>query len=1151
MTEEQQQRAKIHRAIRFGIRGKLIVIFVLIKVLPLVALALFAASQIRGLGITVQEKYAEMAGDTRELVGQIGGLASESSISALDRKARENIERLTTDTARSVAAFLYERDSDILLAAQLPLAANDFQHFLAVRTGRVTLHRPWVLNKAGDAWVGPPDELDKNPLVGFQVVDNKKDFHYRRPARQEVVSIRPLYHEITFVNLQGQEELKISTTGLLSPARKNVAKKENTWCRAETYFAELEKLKAGEIYVSEMIGPYLSSPVAGLYTKKTATAKGIVFAPGKAAYAGKENPVGKRFQGIIRWGTPVFRQGKKIGYVTLALDHTHIMEFTDHLVPTEERYSPISDAGSGNYAFMWDYQGRNISHPRDYFITGYDPETGDPAVPWLSAEMYALWQKSGLSYRDFTKTAPRFSSQSLQKKAAKELTEAGMLGLDCRYLNFAPQCTDWHNLTQYGGSGSFVIFWSNLWKLNTAAAIPYFTGLYGNSGRGFGYVTIGANVDEFHSSATETANRIDSLTQGYIDRMTRKYQETRSLMTSLMASTTRNLTISTGIMILIVLCIAVWMASTLTGKITAMIEGIRRFQRGELDNRLAFDSNDEMGELAQALNDMSDTIGGTMRDIREARDRAEDSDRAKSAFLANMSHEIRTPMNAIIGMSRLAHEASENGQQRRLLESVRTAADSLLSVVNDILDFSKIEAGQLTLDLQPFHLQELITSTITSMRILAREKNLDIVVEIGADVPLLVRGDSQRLRQILFNLLGNAIKFTEKGRVSLSVQNRGQRGENREIFFVIKDTGVGISKEHRELIFNSFSQVDNSASRKYQGTGLGLSISRKLCQLMGGDILVESEPGVGSAFSFFILFADTGAQEGVEVEENTVPGELLGRSLRILLVEDNETNRDLGRMVLENMGHAVFMAINGLEALSFLAVEDVDVILMDIQMPVMDGYVATQTIRALEQHEIPSADLSPQLRHGLKARLAGGHLNIIALTAHAMTGDRQKCLAAGMDEYLAKPFIPEQVAATLARTCTAGPGNRQEEKDLAREEPEARQDDITQRITNHLQQLYGLTDDKAKILLTTTSKTIRGDMARMERAFREINLQEAGDAAHSLKGLLLNLGLQTQAGMAEKIERASGGPDARPDLPSLEELRRGLAVLLELDNGKE
>ena len=365
--------------------------------------------------------------------------------------------------------------------------------------------------------------------------------------------------------------------------------------------------------------------------------------------------------------------------------------------------------------------------------------------------------------------------------------------------------------------------------------------------------------------------------------------------------------------------------------------------------------------------------------------------------------------------------------------------------------------------------------------------------------------------------------------------------------FVVKDTGIGIGKEHMDSIFTSFTQVDNTVSRRYQGTGLGLTISRRLCQLMGGDISVTSEPGIGSEFSFSILFAEKDEQKLKEEKENPALVDLPTRSLRILLVEDNETNRDLGRMILENMGHVVLPAVNGLEALEILAVEEADVVLMDIQMPVMDGYAATRTIREFEHDHTASTDLPSSLSQRLKTKLAGGHLNIIALTAHAMAGDRQKCLDAGMDEYLTKPFIPDQVASALALACAAESINLLAPTSPAQEEAEVRRDDIRIRILDHLQQRFGLAGDKAEILLATTSRTIEADMAKITHAYHEKDLKGVGDAAHSLKGLLLNLGLQDQVETVEKIERACRVMGSLPDEQWLKELSRDLVVLLGQD----
>lgn len=604
-----------------GIRAKLVAIFTLIKVVPLIVLAWFAWSEIMELGRTVESNSIATFRTTQEVVGEVGDLAKKNSIRALDLKSRENIERLTTDTARAVADFLQQRDHDILRASQLPPTEENYRNFLARLTAPVIEHAPWVLDKDGAAWVPEqpaPLASREDARVKALNKDNEKDFHSRPPEQVGRAVQKPLYLEMTYVTPDGREVIKITTTDLTSPGRKDVSRKQNTYCKAEKYFPRLKELAPGDIYVSEVIGAYRPSLIIGPYTKVRAKERGVPFAPEKAGYAGKENPVGRRFQGIIRWAAPVVQDGEVTGYVTLALDHTHVMEFTDHIIPTEERYSAISDAGSGNYAFMWDNKGRSISHPRDYFIVGYDPETGEPAVPWLSSEIYAQWQESKLPYAEFEPTAPWYREQSLKKKPAASLTKEGLIALDCRFLNFAPQCTGWANLTQFGGSGSFVIFWSGLWKLTTAAAIPYYTGDYKNSPRGFGFVTIGANVHEFHRSATKTAEKIDGMVTDFekqLDAQTRK--TTTKLQTSL-SKTSRDLTTSTLVMIVIVILIAFWMAASLTKTITQLIHGIRTFMGGDLDYRIPVLRKDEIGELTQVFNEMADSILQAINDLRTA-----------------------------------------------------------------------------------------------------------------------------------------------------------------------------------------------------------------------------------------------------------------------------------------------------------------------------------------------------------------------------------------------------------------------------------------------------------------------------------------------------------------------------------------------------
>ena len=830
---------------RLGIRGKLILIFVAIKVVPLVLLAGYAWQAAQDLGEGVSSRGVQMADAMRETQRQTGKTAIDDAVRALDERSREAIEALTTSLARQVADFLYERDADVLQAADLAPSEKEYRRFLSGHHREFYEHGPYVPSPDGKAWVPETVSVAENP-VRPPLPDNAKDFHSRLPEAYGNRASSPLFLEITFVGLDGLEKIKVQTGDLLPPGLRDVRHPENTFVKAETYWPELTKLKAGDVYVSEVIGAYVRTDWIGPYTKARAEELGRPFKPEDSGYAGLENPVGKRFRGIVRWATPVVKGDRIVGYVTLALNHDHLMAFTDGVRPTPERFAPIADPASGNYAFIWDYKSRSISHPRDYFIAGYDPETGKPAAPWMDEELWAEWKASGKPWHEFSNEIPPFRDQSLKRKPSPESSQSGSVGLDCRYLNHSPQCHGWDALTEHGGSGSFVIFFSGLWKLTTAATIPYYTGPYAASKRGFGYVTIGANVDDFHKAATESGRRIDAMIAGADEKLRQEREGLLGAIDSQLGATAFGLLASTLVMIVVVIVIAIWMANVLTARITEMGSGIRRFQEGDLSHRLTVRGKDEMADLASSFNRMADEVQLSIARLDEARQSAESANRLKSEFLASMSHELRTPLNGILGFSELLESEVTDPVQREYAQTIRISGGHLLALVTDILDMAKIEAGRMTFSLGVIDLPELLREVVSIQSGHARKKGLSIeLVEEG--LPPAVFADGLRLRQIVFNLTSNALKFTNQGGVIVRARTEQAKGVDW-VRIEVEDTGIGIRPEEQQLIFDKFRQSESFSTRNHEGSGLGLALAKQLIEHRGGHVGVSSQLGVGSVF---------------------------------------------------------------------------------------------------------------------------------------------------------------------------------------------------------------------------------------------------------------------------------------------------------------
>ncbi len=563
--------------------------------------------------------------------------------------------------------------------------------------------------------------------------------------------------------------------------------------------------------------------------------------------------------------------------------------------------------------------------------------------------------------------------------------------------------------------------------------------------------------------------------------------------------------------------------------LTQLIQFTQRVAKGDLTQRAPLGAWNEVNHLSAAFNDMVARVDTSRRELLTLVDQAQEASRLKSEFVANMSHEIRTPMNGVIGMTELALSTQLSLVQREYIEGAMESAQSLMSVINDVLDFSKIEAGKMDLNAEPFDLGEFVEQTVRGLALRAHQKNLELVLEFHPEVPNLVIGDSNRLRQVLVNLIGNAIKFTEHGEVFVQVTSSRMNPGDLELHFVVEDSGPGIAADKQRSIFDAFVQADGSMTRNFGGTGLGLAIASKLAKLMGGNIRVESELGRGSRFHFTAQLRRSSAEwaeakparleipkrlrvlavddnrtnsrvlrdmltaQRIEAEvaesgpqalellrtarqaqkpfelaivdagmpgmdgftlaaamlndpalrlpvimmlgSSNLPSDIprcrsldiqchvtkpvsradlkdsvlraLGlvgasghpadqdaaaclRHLSILLADDNLMNQKLARRLLEKRGHSITTVGTGREAVEALRGSTFDLVLMDVQMPEMDGWKATEAIRRREQN-------------------TGGHIPILALTAHAMKDDQERCYQAGMDGFVTKPFLPDQL----------------------------------------------------------------------------------------------------------------------------------------------
>lgn len=860
---------------KLTIKIKLILLFIIIKIVPLIIITYISYKSIKSLDNYLNDSTTYLYNQSKEIILNTANQSIDDSINNLNKQAQLSLERLSLEVADNISEFLKQRDEDVLFLSKTQINDEALKVFFNAKNKKIAIHDNYFYDENNKKWISK-ESIDEviNTNKPKILEDNKKEFNYNPSLNIKTKTI-PIYKEISFFNLKGIEESKIS---LINKNKLDVSKKTNTYINSESYFEEIKLLKEGEIYVSDVIGEYVKSKIIGVLTHEKAKKANTTFVGKSFAYAGLENPNGKRFEGIVRFITPVFKNSIKIGYLSMALNHRHIMEYTDNLDPTGTYTKlKISDASSGNYAFMWDYKGRNISHPRDYFIVGFDKKTGQRVPPWISEDTNKEFLKSDKKdLNQFLESYPTYYNQSLSQKAnTSQLINKGQVGLDCRYLNFAPQCNGWMELTKDGGHGSFIIFWSGVLKLVTAAPIKYETGKYKNSKRGFGFVTIGANVDEFHAAANKTKDNIEKILQIQSGIVKDIVEDNKFEINSYLNNMIRELTFVSFLMIIVVIIIALLMSSYISSKIEKLLLGTKMFASNKLDYRIKVESDDEIGNLEKSFNKMALKIQNLLKEQTELNEHLEERVTKKTKELLQINQELEERIAKVVDANRQKDvQLIQNNKMASIGEMISMIIHqwkqplNVISMINSsaelrVLLGNNTEEEQKKDNIAIKKQVELMSSTMEEFRTFFKnkvkseyrvslmiKKSIKLIQKIYNYQGIFIKyeiqeefkkaktlGYENELIQVMINILNNARDAILINKSEIKTIDVKCSVENDDLIISIQDYAGGVNKEVKNKIFNAyFTTKEND-----DGTGLGLYMVKTILEKVNGTITLENK----------------------------------------------------------------------------------------------------------------------------------------------------------------------------------------------------------------------------------------------------------------------------------------------------------------------